>query len=138
MDALKENEVSNSDLGFALIEQHQKSKKEILETSLLTFEEGKELLARLKEMSLYADSYDTQASRNACHSIENLLELLNDRRRYLEGLWEQRKTKLEHCIQISYLRDEIRKVCKNYFKHNAAVKTQLEEKIFILIHVLYL
>ena len=119
LNEIKENEISSSESGFALIEKHQSTKKEILETSLVTFEEGKELLAKLKEMSIYADTYDTQASANACHSIENLLELLNDRRRFLESLWEQRKLKLEHCIQISYLRDEIKKVSLSWILHIA-------------------
>ena len=83
---------------------------EILESSLQTFDEGKELLARLREMNLYADSSERHATSSACHSIEHLLEILNDRRRYLEELWHQRKVKLEQCIQICYLKDEIRRV----------------------------
>lgn len=61
-------------------------------------------------MSLYADSFEKHATSSACYSIERLLELLNDKRRYLEDLWNQRKIKLEQCIQICYLRDEIKKV----------------------------
>lgn len=110
-DEISESEISNSDLGYALIEQHQKSKKEILETSLATFEIGKELLAILKEMSLYTrgDKTCKHATSSACFSIENLLELLNTKRLRIEELWKQRKLKLEQCIQICYLKEEIRK-----------------------------
>ncbi len=77
---------------------------------MITFDEGKELLKRLREMSLYADSYGKHATTSACYSIEHSLEILNDRRHYLEELWLQRKNKLEQCIQICYLKDEIKKV----------------------------
>ena len=87
--------------------------KEILESSLSTFEEGKNLLARLKEMSFYAEgTLGRHATSSACYSIENLLELLNNRRLQLEELWKQRKLKIEQCIQICYLRSEIKKVVK--------------------------
>jgi hypothetical protein len=84
-----------------------------LETSLVTFEDGKELVSSLKEMSLYSDSLSQHATTSACHSIEHLLELLNSRRCHLEELWKQRKIKLEQCIQICYLKDEIKKVYLN-------------------------
>lgn len=90
--------------------------KEILESSLSTFEEGKSLLGRLKEMSFYADgSFGKHATSSACYSIENLLELLNNRRLHMEELWKQKKLKIEQCIQICYLREEIRKV---YIRYN--------------------
>lgn len=108
---VSDSEVSNTDLGYALIEQHQRSKKEILESSLSTFEIGKELLAILKEMSLYSrgDISGKHATSSACFSIENLLELLNSKRLKMEELWKQRKLKLEQCIQICYLKEEIKK-----------------------------
>ena len=88
---------------------------EILESSLSTFEEGKNLLARLKEMSIYADgTIGKHATSSACYSIENLLELLNNRRLRLEEIWKQRKLKIEQCIQIAYLRAEIKKVADFY------------------------
>lgn len=110
-EEVSDSEVSNTDLGYALIEQHQRSKKEILESSLSTFEIGKELLAILKEMSLYSrnDTSGKHATSSACFSIENLLELLNSKRLKMEELWKQRKLKLEQCIQICYLKEEIKK-----------------------------
>ncbi len=83
---------------------------EILEYSLKTFDEGKELLARLKEVSHHAESFGNYASNSSCYSIEHLLEHLNEKRRHLEELWRNRKQKLEQCIQICYLKEEIQKV----------------------------
>lgn len=81
---------------------------EILESSLQTFNEGKELLTRLKEMNIYSEQSDRSVTASsACHSIEQLLEVLNDRRRHLEDQWHQKRVKLEQCIQICFLRDEI-------------------------------
>ena len=61
-------------------------------------------------MSLCSDIYGSDVTTTACYSIENILEGLNDRRCHLEELWQQRRQKLEHCIQICYLRNEIKKV----------------------------
>lgn len=63
-------------------------------------------------MSFYADNTVSgkHATSSVCYSIENLLELLNNRRLRLEELWKQRKLKVEQCIQIAYLRADIRKV----------------------------
>jgi hypothetical protein len=77
----------------------------------MTFDEGKILLSKIKEMSLFANgAFGKHAASSACYSIENLLELLNNRRLHLEELWKQRKLKLEYGIQICYLREEIKKV----------------------------
>lgn len=83
---------------------------------MTTFEEGKELLSRLKEISFYSDSLGKHATVSACYSIEQLLEILNERRRNLEELWIKRKQKLEQCIQICYLREEIKRVISIYFQ----------------------
>jgi hypothetical protein len=109
-DNTSENEITNPELGYQLIDQHQSTKKDILESSLITFEEGKELLMYMKEMSISSDSMGKQTTSNACHTIESLLEVLNDRRRYIEDLWNQRKSKLEQCIQICFLKEEIKNV----------------------------
>jgi hypothetical protein len=60
-------------------------------------------------MSLYADSFGKHATSSSCHSIEQLLEVLNEKRRFLEEQWKNRKLKLEQCIQICYLKDEIKR-----------------------------
>ena len=93
------------------------TKKEILETSLITFDEGKELIALLREMSLSADLYGSNVTTTACYSIETILETLNDRRCYLEEFWQQRRQKLEQCIQIFYLKTEIKKVSIFFSNH---------------------
>ena len=68
------------------------------------------MLARLKEVSLHTDSYGRYTTNSSCYSIEHLLEQLNEKRRRLEELWRSRKHKLEQCIQICFLKDEIKKV----------------------------
>jgi len=109
-EEITENEISDPEIGYSIIENHKKAKKEILETSLITFDEGKELIALLREMSLCADLYASNVTNTACYSIETILETLNDRRCYLEEFWQQRRQKLEQCIQIFYLKIEIKKV----------------------------
>ena len=63
-------------------------------------------------MSVYAESYEDKLPFSAYSSIENLLETLNTRRLKLEDTWNQRRVKLEQCIQICFLRNEIKKVNK--------------------------
>lgn len=52
--------------------------------------------------------YTKHANSSACFAIENLLELLNGKRLRIEDLCKQRKLKLEQCIQLCYLKDEIK------------------------------
>jgi hypothetical protein len=61
-------------------------------------------------MSNQIDVPDKNKTTADCYSIEHLLESLNDRRRYLEDLWQQRKVKLDQCLQICYLKEQIQKV----------------------------
>lgn len=68
------------------------------------------MLGYLREMSLCSDLYGSDITTSACYTIESILESLNDRRCQLEELWQQRRQKLENCIQICFLRNEIKKV----------------------------
>jgi hypothetical protein len=120
-EEITENEISDPEIGYSIIENHKKAKKEILETSLITFDEGKELIALLREMSLSADLYGSNVTTTACYSIETILETLNDRRCYLEEFWQQRRQKLEQCIQIFYLKTEIKKVSILFSNHKISV-----------------
>lgn len=122
-DELVENEIISPDIGYSIIDNHKNVKKEILEASLITFDEGKELLARLREMSLCSDLYGTHTTTSVIYAIETLLERLNERRCYLEETWQQRRLKVEQCIQLCYLKKDIQKVnpfklinWKNYLK----------------------
>lgn len=127
-----ENEIASAELGNSLLGEYQKIKKEILECSLSTFEEGKNLLARLKEMSFFAEgTLRKQATSSACYSIESLLELLNRRRLELEEVWKQRRLKIEQCIQICYLRAEIKKVEDNrvHYICCAAISQSINQSI---------
>jgi hypothetical protein len=99
-----------------LLQQHQDLKKSILEASMMTLQEGQLLLDRIREMGLNADVQNRHATTAACYGIEYLLELLQDRRRQLEDLWLQRKVKLEQCLQLLLLDQEVNKVSDWYEK----------------------
>ena len=83
----------------------------ILEASMQTLQEGQSLLDRIREMGMHADVQNRHATTAACYGIEHVLELLQDRRRHLEELWLQRRIKLEQCLQLLLLDNEVNKVC---------------------------
>ena len=83
---------------------------EILEASKSTLDLGHALLERIKEMGMHADFTNRHATTSACYGIEHLLELLQDRRRRLEELWEQRRIRLEQSLQLFQLDQEVDKV----------------------------
>ena len=75
-----------------------------------TLQEGQLLLERIREMGVHADVQNRHATTAACYGIEHLLELLQDRRRHLEELWLQRRIRLEQCLQLLLLDQEVGKV----------------------------
>lgn len=83
---------------------------DILEASKSTLDLGHSLLERIKEMGMHADFTNRHATTAACYGIEHLLELLQDRRRRLEELWEQRRIRLEQSLQLFQLDQEVNKV----------------------------
>ena len=82
----------------------------ILEASMLTLQQGQSLLDRIREMGMHADIQNRHATTAACYGIEHMLELLHDRRRHLEELWARRKLKLEQCLLLCQLDQEVNKV----------------------------
>lgn len=92
------------------LRQHQEIKQDILEASKSTLDLGHSLLERIKEMGMHADFTNRHATTAACYGIEHLLELLQDRRRRLEELWEQRRFRLEQSLQLFQLDQEVDKV----------------------------
>jgi len=99
-----------------LLQQHQDLKKNILEASMSTLQEGQLLLERIREMGVHADVQNRHATTAACYGIEHLLELLQDRRRHLEELWLQRRIRLEQCLQMLLLDHEVNKV-SDWYEH---------------------
>ena len=83
---------------------------DILEASKSTLDLGHSLLERIKEMGMHADFTNRHATTAACYGIEHLIELLQDRRRRLEELWEQRRIRLEQSLQLFQLDQEVNKV----------------------------
>ena len=63
---------------------------------------------------MHADFTNRHATTSACYGIEHLLELLQDRRRRLEELWEQRRIRLEHSLQLFQLDQEVNKVSSKF------------------------
>ncbi|XP_046554795.1 uncharacterized protein LOC124264120 [Haliotis rubra] len=93
-----------------LLQQHQEIKSSILEKSKYTLDIGQSLLDRIKEMGMHADLQNRHATTAACYGIEHLLELLHDRRRHLEELMTQRKIRLEQCLHLCQLDQEVNKI----------------------------
>ncbi len=108
---LQETEVNDYDTGYSIIDQHKAINKAILDSSLVAFDEGNELLTKLKELAPFTndDSQEQAAFAYSNSSLETILEDLNTRRCHLEDLWSQRRIKLEQGIQICFLRTEINK-----------------------------
>ncbi|ESO86305.1 hypothetical protein LOTGIDRAFT_167354 [Lottia gigantea] len=101
---------SNVELARSLLQQHNDIKSDILESSKVTLDMGHALLQHIKEMGVHADIQNKHATTAACYGIEHLLELLHDRRRHLEELWELRRQKLEQCLQLCQLDQEVHKI----------------------------
>ncbi|BFZ21917.1 hypothetical protein BsWGS_24956 [Bradybaena similaris] len=97
-----------------LLQQHLDMKNSILETSKATLDMGQSLLDQIKAMGMHADFANYHATTAACYGIEHLLELLHDRRRHLEELWNQRKIRLEHCLQLCRLDQDVNKILEWY------------------------
>ena len=97
-----------------------------------TLQEGQLLLERIREMGVHADVQNRHATTAACYGIEHLLELLQDRRRHLEELWLQRKVRLEQCLQLLLLDQEVGKVRlsvrHNVTQHNVFVYCELSNR----------
>ena len=76
-----------------------------------TLQEGQLLLEKIQNTGLFGQlSQHNHATTAACYGIEHLLEMLQDRRRHLDELWLQRKTRLELNLQRVSLETELRKV----------------------------
>jgi len=54
---------------------------------------------------------------NGVTGIEHLLEMLQDRRRRLEELWDQRRIRLEQSLQLYQLDSEVNKVGHGLYIH---------------------
>ena len=87
---------------------------------------GHSLLERIKEMGMHADFTNRHATTAACYGIEHLLELLQDRRRRLEELWEQRRIRLEQSLQLFQLDQEVDKVL-GWFRTTGRAQLQRTE-----------
>ena len=94
--------IRNGEDGQEMLARHRTTNKEILDASLKTFDEGRELLVCLRGLGSFGG-----CERDVCASIESLLEQLNGRRCYLEEVWLDRRLRVEQSVQICELRAEI-------------------------------
>lgn len=82
----------------------------VLESCMATLQEGQLLLERIRRMALCADVQNRHATTSACYAIEQLLQVLQDKKRRIDELWVRRKVQLEQCIQMFLLQQEGDKV----------------------------
>jgi len=87
----------------------------VLEASMATLQEGQLLLERIRKVALCAGVQTRHATTSACHAIERLLQLLQDKWRRLEELWHRRWIQLQQCVQMAQLDQEAAKVSRLRF-----------------------
>ena len=75
-----------------------------------TMNRGRDLLDHLKGLIEDAPIADRKAGTASCYGIEKVLESLQDRRRALDDLWLQRKRRLEQCVSLYDLDEEVNRV----------------------------
>lgn len=75
-----------------------------------TLQEGQLLLERIRKVALCAGVQSRHATTSACHAIERLLQLLQDKWRRLDELWYRRWIQLQQCVQMAQVDQEGAKV----------------------------
>ncbi|PSN37212.1 hypothetical protein C0J52_12781, partial [Blattella germanica] len=90
-------------------------KRLMLESLMLTLQDGKQLLEKLREISTQGtlDSrpdHIKTSSDYAISQVEHWLENLHDRRRLLEIAWQNRKTQLEQCLALALLATDLKEL----------------------------
>ncbi|XP_067120871.1 titin [Centruroides vittatus] len=98
-----------------LLQRLHDDKKGILEISLHTLNAGQILVHQLDEIAHNSlnDSRPEHMkieAQKSSSTVERMMENLHDRWRYLEGVWQSRKTKLEHTLQILLVSSDLDQV----------------------------
>ncbi|KAG8432500.1 hypothetical protein GDO86_016951 [Hymenochirus boettgeri] len=86
-----------------LLHQHKIHTKVLLERSLALLNKSQELTKSIDLFKLQkpiSNSDMIREARNSCRRIDNLLELLQDRRRQLDKYLKQKKNSLEQVLQV--------------------------------------
>ncbi|CAF3449488.1 unnamed protein product [Rotaria socialis] len=90
-----------------LFDEHDAFRKEILEASLDTLNEGQLLLEHVKDLGSLIESANQHITIAACYEIEQLLGLHQDERRKFEDEWERNRKILSDYVQMSEIKHEI-------------------------------
>ncbi|KAJ9596373.1 hypothetical protein L9F63_012601, partial [Diploptera punctata] len=90
-------------------------KRLMLESLMVSLQDGKLLLEKLREISTQGtlDSrpdHIKTSSEYAISQVEHWLENLHDRRRLLEIAWQSRKTELEQCLGLALLASDLKEL----------------------------
>jgi hypothetical protein len=107
--SLEHADFDNKSLNF-LFDEHDLYRKEALEASLHTLNEGQLLLECIKDLGSLIDSRNQHSTVAACYEIEHLLGIHHDERHQFEQEWERNRKILSEYIQMSEIKSEIDQV----------------------------
>lgn len=93
-----------------LLTEHDFYRKEILEASLATLNEGQILLERIKDLGSLTESNNQHSIVAVCYEVEHLLGLHQDERHQFEEEWEKNRKLIQEYVQMSLIRHDIDQV----------------------------
>lgn len=94
----------------ALFDEHDFYRKQILEASLDTLNEGQLLLERIKDLGAFTESVNQHSTVAACYEVEHLLGVHQDDRHQFEDEWDRNRKLLSEYVQMSAVRQDIDQV----------------------------
>ncbi|UJR28306.1 hypothetical protein I4U23_009551 [Adineta vaga] len=104
--SLENADFDNKSINF-LFDEHDLFRKEVLEASLDTLNEGQLLLECVRKFGSLNDAINQHSTVAACYEIEHLLSLHNDERHQFEDEWERNRKILSEYIQMSETKQDI-------------------------------
>ncbi|CAF0743307.1 unnamed protein product [Adineta steineri] len=102
-----ENANFDNKLLNVLFDEHDLYRKEVLEASLDTINEGQRLLECIKHLGSLNESINQHSIVAACFEIEHLLGIHHEERQQFEDEWERNRKILSEYIQMSEIKHEI-------------------------------
>ena len=93
-----------------LLNEHDFYRKEIIEASLNTLDEGQLLLERVKNLGACTEIVNQHSTVASCYEVEHLLGVHQDERHQFEDEWERNRKLLSEYAQMSTVRQEIDQV----------------------------
>lgn len=113
----------------ALTEIHD-LRRSVLESVMAALQEGGHLLDHLKDLNNIGtlDSRPGQIKPSvgsAIKQVENWLEMMHDRRKFLEITWQGRKNRLEQCLALAMLAKDLRELEDAISQHKEQLGTDI-------------